>query len=185
MQRQALDRSTGAHHADLPRSFLRRGSISRQVGSLEEIIRETAPFEFELRDAARFPTTLFLVPDPSAAFARLTEAIVRQFPGLSSIRRSVRHHRSASDGGARERPAAGRGRSGRSTHLADHVDSARGPASRRGRSRLGTLGGSGAAAIRRLSHRRAACMPSLTPTRGACEPRRHGGWCGALRARPR
>ena len=50
------------------------------VGSLEEIIRETAPFEFELRDAARFPTTLFLVPDPSAAFARLTEAIVRQFP---------------------------------------------------------------------------------------------------------
>ena len=50
------------------------------VGSLEQIIRETAPFEFELRDAARFPTTLFLVPDPSAAFARLTEAIVRQFP---------------------------------------------------------------------------------------------------------
>ena len=50
------------------------------VGSLEQIVHETAPFEFELRAAARFPTTLYLVPQPSAAFARMTEAIVRQFP---------------------------------------------------------------------------------------------------------
>jgi hypothetical protein len=50
------------------------------VGSLEQIVRETAAFAFELRETARFPTTLYLVPQPSATFARLTEAIVRQFP---------------------------------------------------------------------------------------------------------
>ena len=50
------------------------------VTSLTQILRDTAPFEFELGAAARFPTTLYLAPEPSAAFVRLTEAIVRRFP---------------------------------------------------------------------------------------------------------
>jgi 2'-5' RNA ligase len=68
-------------HITLIFPFVPARQLDQQiVGSLEQIVRETAPFEFELREAARFPMTLYLVPLPSAAFAQLTEAIVRQFP---------------------------------------------------------------------------------------------------------
>jgi 2'-5' RNA ligase len=68
-------------HITLIFPFVPATQLDQQmVGSLERIVCETAPFEFELREAARFPTTLYLVPRPSAAFGRLTEAIVRRFP---------------------------------------------------------------------------------------------------------
>jgi 2'-5' RNA ligase len=50
------------------------------VSSLTAIIGGRSSFEFELRDIARFPTCLYLVPDPAEPFIQLTEAIVERFP---------------------------------------------------------------------------------------------------------
>ncbi len=51
------------------------------IGSLAEVIGEASAFAFELRQRARFPTTLYLAPEPAVPFVRLTAAIVRRFPG--------------------------------------------------------------------------------------------------------
>jgi 2'-5' RNA ligase len=51
------------------------------IASLAEVIEEATAFAFELRKSARFPATLYLVPEPALPFVRLTEAIVRRFPG--------------------------------------------------------------------------------------------------------
>ena len=53
--------------------------FQQDMASLAEILGQTAPFEFEFREAAGFPTTLYLAPEPSDAFVRLTEAINRRF----------------------------------------------------------------------------------------------------------
>jgi 2'-5' RNA ligase len=50
------------------------------IASLAEIIGEIGAFEFALRRSARFPGTLYLAPEPTSPFIRLTEAIVRRFP---------------------------------------------------------------------------------------------------------
>ncbi len=50
------------------------------IASLAEIVAEVDPFEFALRKPGRFPTTLYLAPEPASPFVRLTEAIVRRFP---------------------------------------------------------------------------------------------------------
>ena len=52
----------------------------RVIGSLAELFGAVSRFEFELRTIARFPATLYLAPEPGAAFVRLTEAVVRRFP---------------------------------------------------------------------------------------------------------
>lgn len=51
------------------------------IASLAEVIEEASAFAFELRKPARFPMTLYLAPEPASPFVRLTEAIVRRFPG--------------------------------------------------------------------------------------------------------
>jgi 2'-5' RNA ligase len=50
------------------------------VTALAAIVGNGNAFEFELRKAARFPTTLYLAPEPALPFVRLTEAIVHRFP---------------------------------------------------------------------------------------------------------
>jgi 2'-5' RNA ligase len=50
------------------------------VASLAEAVGEFGAFEFEVRKAARFPTTLYLAPEPASPFVRLTETIGRRFP---------------------------------------------------------------------------------------------------------
>jgi 2'-5' RNA ligase len=50
------------------------------IASLAEVVNEVSAFEFALRKLSRFPTTLFLAPEPASAFIRLTEAIVRRLP---------------------------------------------------------------------------------------------------------
>lgn len=51
------------------------------IASLAEVIGEASAFAFELRKPARFPTTLYLAPEPALPFIHLTQAIVRRFPG--------------------------------------------------------------------------------------------------------
>jgi len=50
------------------------------VASLAEILGGVTAFEFELQGPARFPTTLYLVPEPASDFVCLTEAIAGRFP---------------------------------------------------------------------------------------------------------
>lgn len=51
------------------------------IASLAGVIGEASAFAFKLRKSARFPTTLYLAPEPASRFVRLTETIVRRFPG--------------------------------------------------------------------------------------------------------
>jgi 2'-5' RNA ligase len=50
------------------------------IASLAEIVDATSAFEFKLRKAARFPEMLYLAPEPTSPFVRLTEAIVGRVP---------------------------------------------------------------------------------------------------------
>ena len=50
------------------------------VGALRDLFAGVEPFGFTLPGCARFPTTLYLVPEPSAPFAALTEAVVGRWP---------------------------------------------------------------------------------------------------------
>jgi len=50
------------------------------VALLAETLSEMDAFEFTLPKPARFPTTLYLAPEPASPFVHLTEAIVRLFP---------------------------------------------------------------------------------------------------------
>lgn len=50
------------------------------IAALAEVVGEMSPFPYTLRRAARFPTTLYLEPEPASSFIRLTEAIHRRFP---------------------------------------------------------------------------------------------------------
>jgi 2'-5' RNA ligase len=45
-----------------------------------EIFRRFRSFEFRLEQVARFPESLYLVPEPDEPFISLTEATVREFP---------------------------------------------------------------------------------------------------------
>jgi hypothetical protein len=44
------------------------------------VLASFAPFEFELRETARFPGFLYLRPDPGEPFVALTEALARASP---------------------------------------------------------------------------------------------------------
>jgi 2'-5' RNA ligase len=68
-------------HITLVFPFVSVGELDQDVvASLAETVGEASGFEFALRKSARFPTTLYLAPEPALPFVRLTEAIVRRFP---------------------------------------------------------------------------------------------------------
>ncbi|MBN8748054.1 MAG: 2'-5' RNA ligase family protein [Variovorax sp.] len=46
----------------------------------QQALEKTAAFSFELRSVGRFPTTAYLVPEPSAPFIAMTQAMVQAFP---------------------------------------------------------------------------------------------------------
>jgi len=50
------------------------------VRKVRALLSSFAPFEFRLIGIARFPTALYLVPEPARRFIGLTEAVVRVFP---------------------------------------------------------------------------------------------------------
>ena len=47
---------------------------------LAEIARGVTPFEVRFAEVGRFPGVVYLAPEPTAPFARLTASIVAQFP---------------------------------------------------------------------------------------------------------
>lgn len=51
------------------------------IASLSELVSRVEEFDLELRETARFPELLYLVPEPPAPFMQLTGAIVGHFPG--------------------------------------------------------------------------------------------------------
>jgi 2'-5' RNA ligase len=48
--------------------------------SLRDIAESVACFDFRLRDIRRFPSSLYLAPDPGASFEELTHGVHRAFP---------------------------------------------------------------------------------------------------------
>ena len=52
-------------------------SVARK---LRVLLSSFAPFEFRLARIGRFPTALYLAPEPAQPFIGLTEAVVRAFP---------------------------------------------------------------------------------------------------------
>lgn len=63
--------------------FMAPGDITPYVlETAQRALERTAAFSFELRSVGRFPTTAFLVPEPSAPFISMTRAIAEAFPGF-------------------------------------------------------------------------------------------------------
>jgi 2'-5' RNA ligase len=50
------------------------------IAALSEVVAEASAFDFTLARTARFPEILYLAPEPSEPFVRLTEAIHARFP---------------------------------------------------------------------------------------------------------
>lgn len=50
------------------------------VQRIEGVVRKAHAFAFSLAGVARFPTTAYLEPEPSAPFVALTESLVHEFP---------------------------------------------------------------------------------------------------------
>lgn len=86
------DESAGAGvpaHITLLFPFVRPERLDAHVvGELRELFAETSPFGFTLARTARFgePGTeeqiLYLEPEPSTPFVRLTESVAARFPGF-------------------------------------------------------------------------------------------------------
>src|SRR3954454_13476336 len=54
----------------------------RVRAALSEIAAANRPFDVRFDRVGRFPAAVYLVPDPSEPFIRLTEAVQARFPGL-------------------------------------------------------------------------------------------------------
>lgn len=50
------------------------------VDGVRETLANTTAFDVVFTQLRRFPTTLYLVPEPAEPFVRLTEALTRRFP---------------------------------------------------------------------------------------------------------
>ena len=48
--------------------------------TLAEVAARQRPFDVRFARVERFPTVVYLAPEPSASFTRLTEAVVERFP---------------------------------------------------------------------------------------------------------
>lgn len=68
-------------HVTLLFPFVTAAEINESViTSLAEATAGTRRFTFHLRRTDRFPTALYLVPEPGEPFIRLTRSIMHQFP---------------------------------------------------------------------------------------------------------
>lgn len=76
--------STGVPaHVTVLIPFLPADEVDRGArDELRDLVAAFEPFDFALPGCARFPTTLYLVPEPSAPFTALTRAVVERWPAL-------------------------------------------------------------------------------------------------------
>ena len=56
------------------------GVDDRVVATLRDIAASVRRFDYRLRDLRRFPSSLYLAPDPAASFSALTQAVHHAFP---------------------------------------------------------------------------------------------------------
>lgn len=84
--RERLDPSAGKGvpaHITLLYPFAPPHTIDESIlQSLRDLYAGVPPFPFELGRAARFPSVVYLEPDPSEAFRRLIDATAARFPDL-------------------------------------------------------------------------------------------------------
>jgi hypothetical protein len=71
-------------HVTVMYPFLRRSAISRREElAVAELARGIKPFDFELVRLDKFPGVHYLVPEPSAPFAEISEAVQRRWPSCA------------------------------------------------------------------------------------------------------
>ncbi len=56
---------------------------TEMIAALDELFSNTSPFEVSFTRLERFPSVLYLSPEPDEVFRRLTERIIEQFPEVS------------------------------------------------------------------------------------------------------
>src|SRR4051812_14083016 len=70
-------------HVTILYPFVPPAELDRGVrAALAEITGANRPFDVRFDRVGRFPTVVYLVPDPPEPFARLTEAVQARFPDL-------------------------------------------------------------------------------------------------------
>jgi 2'-5' RNA ligase len=69
-------------HVTLIGPFADSSDVDRLLAPLGRALAPFAPFEFELRETARFPGFLYLRPEPGEAFVAMTEALAQAFPAF-------------------------------------------------------------------------------------------------------
>jgi 2'-5' RNA ligase len=52
----------------------------RVIADLRDLSQSVRAFEFRLRELRRFPSSLYLAPEPDASFRALTDGVHRRFP---------------------------------------------------------------------------------------------------------
>lgn len=68
-------------HVTVLYPFMEPALIDASVlASLREIADSVPCFDYRLRDTRRFPSSLYLAPDPGASFDALTQGVHRAFP---------------------------------------------------------------------------------------------------------
>lgn len=74
-------------HVTVMYPFLRRSALTRRDElAVAELARGIEPFSFELARLDEFPGVHYLVPQPSAAFVEITEAVQRNWPSCAPYR---------------------------------------------------------------------------------------------------
>lgn len=103
--RLAYDPSAAAGvpaHVTVLYPFLRPDALDGQAdGALSSIVAGVAPFRMDFRRTGRFPSVLWLAPDPAGPLARLTDAVVERWPEhppYGGTVDTVIHHLTVADG---------------------------------------------------------------------------------------
>ncbi len=84
--RQRWDRAASVGvpaHVTVLFPFLAPGDLAPDArGELASIAADTEPFGVTFASVGRFPNVVYLMPEPSGPFARLTEAVFARFPAV-------------------------------------------------------------------------------------------------------
>lgn len=68
-------------HVTVLYPFMDSGLVDEEVRkSLRAIARSVPVFDYRLRETRRFPSSLYLAPEPGGSFAALTAGVHREFP---------------------------------------------------------------------------------------------------------
>jgi 2'-5' RNA ligase len=82
-RRHTVDGARGMPpHVTLISPFADSSDVDELLAPLGRALSSFTPFEFELRETARFPGFLYLRPEPGQAFVAITEALAEAFPGF-------------------------------------------------------------------------------------------------------